>query len=168
MTSPHEEFRDDHTPLAFFITFRTYGSWLHGDQRGSVDRFHNRYGSPKLPPNRIRQQYERNMLKRPPVRLNRRQREAATEGIREICKKRNWGLWAVNVRTNHAHSVVTADCDSKKVRSALKAYATKLMRERGYWPSPDSPWAAKGSRRKLFTEAELTAAIDYVMYDQGE
>ena len=168
MISPHEEFRDDRIPLALFITFRTYGSWLHGDPRGSVDRFHNRHGSPKLPPNKLRQQFERDLLKRPPVRLNRRQRKAATEGIQEICKKRNWGLWAVNTRTNHVHVVVTADCDSKKVRSTLKAHATKQMRERGCWPYPESPWADKGSRKKLFTEAELSAAIDYVMYDQGE
>ena len=165
---PHEEFRDDHTPLAIFITFRTYGSWLHGDPRGSVDRFHNRYGSPRLPPNKLRQNFERNLLKRPPVQLNRRQREAAKEGIKEICEKRNWGLWAVNVRTNHVHVVVTVDCDSKKARAALKASATKLMRDKGTWSSPESPWAAKGSLRKLWTEAELIATIDYVMYDQGE
>jgi hypothetical protein len=24
------------TPLAYFITLRTYGTWLHGDDRGTV------------------------------------------------------------------------------------------------------------------------------------
>jgi hypothetical protein len=28
-------------PLAFFITFTTYGAWLHGQAPGSVDREHN-------------------------------------------------------------------------------------------------------------------------------
>jgi hypothetical protein len=42
MTHPHREFNDDHIPLAYLITFRCYGTWLHGDSRGSVDRFHNR------------------------------------------------------------------------------------------------------------------------------
>jgi hypothetical protein len=28
-------------PLAYLITFRCYGTWLHGDERGSVDRFRN-------------------------------------------------------------------------------------------------------------------------------
>ena len=51
MTPAHEEFRNDHVAVAFLIRFRTYGTWLHGDARGSVDRLHNRYGSPKLPPN---------------------------------------------------------------------------------------------------------------------
>ncbi len=29
-------------PPAYLITFRTYGSWLHGDEKGSIDRKHNR------------------------------------------------------------------------------------------------------------------------------
>ena len=37
--------------LAYFITFRCYGTWLHGDERGSVDRFHNIYGMPFIPKN---------------------------------------------------------------------------------------------------------------------
>ena len=31
MTQPHSEFTDDHIPLAYLITFRSYGNWLHGD-----------------------------------------------------------------------------------------------------------------------------------------
>ena len=40
-------------PLAFLITFRCYGTWLHGDERGSIDRrnFH-RYGTPAMPANK--------------------------------------------------------------------------------------------------------------------
>ncbi len=166
MYFPHEESFDE--PLAFFITFRTYGTWLHGDPRGSVDRFHNRYGIPKLPPNKMRQQYETGLLKRKPVLLTVKQREAAADGIREICKKRNWCLWVVNVRTNHAHAVVTASCDSKKVRAALKASATKVMRERRCWCGSQSPWADKGSRIRLNTRKHLIAAIVYVQYDQGK
>ena len=33
-------------PAGHFLTFRTYGTWLHGDARGSVDRFHNVPGEP--------------------------------------------------------------------------------------------------------------------------
>jgi hypothetical protein len=36
-------------PLAYFITFRTHGTWLHGDQRGSVDRHgRNVYGTDRI------------------------------------------------------------------------------------------------------------------------
>ena len=37
-------------PIAYFITFRTYGTWLHGDERGSTDRDHNAYDTPLLDP----------------------------------------------------------------------------------------------------------------------
>jgi hypothetical protein len=30
---------DTDLPLGYLITFRCYGSWLHGDKRGSIDRF---------------------------------------------------------------------------------------------------------------------------------
>lgn len=36
---------DTDTPLAYLITFRTYGTWLHGDERGSVDKNHNKFGT---------------------------------------------------------------------------------------------------------------------------
>ena len=166
MSSPHDEFRD--APLAYFITFRTYGTWLHGNPRGSVDRFHNRYGTPRLLPNQSQHKYKRKLLKRPPVRLTKSQRKAVERGIKELCKKRNWGLWVVNPRSNHVHVVVTADCKSKQVRSALKAAATRTLRECGLWNCADTPWAARGSRRKLWTQKDLVEAIVYVEYEQGE
>jgi hypothetical protein len=76
MANPHQEFSDDHTPIAYLITFRSYGTWLHGDRRGSVDRFHNTYGTPRLPRNLPRERYERSLMTRPPVRLNVKQRAA--------------------------------------------------------------------------------------------
>jgi hypothetical protein len=51
MSPTHLEFSA--APLAYLITFNTYGSWLHGDRRGSVDRFHNRYGTPRVGANPI-------------------------------------------------------------------------------------------------------------------
>src|SRR2546428_4046768 len=85
MSRPHREFSDDHTPLAYLITFRSYGTWLHGDPRGSVDRFHNVYGTPRLPPNSQREKYERLLLARPPVKLNAKQSTAVERGITETC-----------------------------------------------------------------------------------
>src|SRR6267142_1754421 len=115
----HREFNDDHTPVGYLITFRAYGTWLHGDERGSVDRNHHRYDTPALPPSPPRKQIERALLKQPPVKLNRRQREAVDSAIRETCAIRRWDLWAVNIRTNHLHCVVTANCNSKTILAAL-------------------------------------------------
>ena len=168
MTSSHREFDPDHIPIAFMITLRAHGSWLHGDRRGSVDRFHKRYGTPRLGPNQLRQSFERSLMKSPPVKLTARRRAAVYRGIRETCELRNWRLWALNVRSNHVHSVVTANCHSKRVRAALKANATRTMRESGCWESERSPWSGGGSRRFIWTEQQLIEAIDYVLYGQGD
>ena len=162
------EFNDDHTPLGYLITFRAYGTWLHGDERRSVDRFHRTYGTPMLPPSVLRQNYERRLRKQLPVYLDARRRLAAEAGIRETCAIRNWLLRAFNIRTNHVHTVVSADCKPERILSALKANATSAMREAGCWSNDRSPWAYRGSKRYLWTEKQLADAIAYVMYDQGE
>ena len=41
MTHPHREFNTIAFRSVTLITFRAFGTWLHGDLRGSVDRFHN-------------------------------------------------------------------------------------------------------------------------------
>src|SRR6266446_4731570 len=161
------DFNDDHTPLGYLITFRAYGTWLHGDERGSVDRDHHRYDTPTLPPSPGRKQIEKSLLKQVPVRFNARQRAVIEIGIRETCTIRKWELWALNVRSNHLHCVVTANRNPKAVISALKANATRLMREAGCWRSDLSPWAQRGSKKYLWTEKELANAIAYVIEDQG-
>ena len=35
-------------PSAYFITFTTYGNWVHADERGSVNPKHNIYGEPRI------------------------------------------------------------------------------------------------------------------------
>ena len=160
------EFRD--VPLGYHITFRGHGTWLHGDERGSVDRFHNRFGSPRIPSNKRWLQHNKSQLKAPPVRLGKRRRELILEAVRETCKIRKWKLWVTNVRTNHIHTVVTAPCDPEFVLIALKANATRKLREARSWLSTRSPWAKGGSKKRLWTEKSLNNAIAYVECDQGE
>ncbi len=167
MTHPHREFNPDPVPLGYLVTFRAFGTWLHGDSRCSVDRIHNRYGAPLIPPNRRWRQYNQQALERPPVKLTTRRRAAIEAAIRETCKIRKWRLWTINVRTNHVHSVVTANCDPEIVLNAFKANATRNMRESGCWPSVKTPWVKKGSKRCLWNERDLLEAIVYVEYEQG-
>src|SRR2546429_1183475 len=139
------DFNENHVPIAYLITFRSYGTWLHGDSRGSVDRFHRTYDTPMLPSNHQRTKYERSLLKQPTVTFDSRQRAAVESGIRETCGIRKWCLWALNVRTNHVHAVVSANRKPAAVLSALKANATRSMRDAGCWKGDRSPWAYRGS-----------------------
>jgi REP element-mobilizing transposase RayT len=167
MTRPHQEFNLEVFPLGYLITFRAFGTWLNGDSRGSVDRFHNQFGSPLIPRNSRWRRYNQRMLKRPPVSLRRKRRTDIQAAIKETCRIRGWTLWAINVRTNHVHSVVTASCPPELVLIAFKANATRKRRETGTWRSGHTPWVAKGSKRRLWTQQDLINAIVYVEYEQG-
>src|SRR5690348_8449546 len=95
-------------PVAYLITFRRYGTWLHGDERGSIDRHRNRYREPYIAQNGRWRSYNSQSLKHEPVALTPQHRKCVERAIRETCLFRNWDLHAVNVRTNHAHSVIIA------------------------------------------------------------
>jgi REP element-mobilizing transposase RayT len=97
-----------------------------------------------------------------------RQRKLVKEAIRETCKLRGWGLSATNVRSNHVHSVVSADGKPETILAAFKANATRKLREAGCWRSARSPWVEKGSKKYLWTQADVVNAVAYVEYDQGE
>jgi len=159
---------DTDTPLAYFISFHTYGTWLHGDKRGSVDRFHNRYGSPRIAPNPQWRSYNRQALRAQPFILGPKERRAVKQAVRETCRIRKWSLLALSVRTNHIHIVVTAHKKAELVLNAFKANATRQLREESLWQHPFSPWVRKGSKRRLWNEQSVARAIEYVLYGQGD
>jgi len=161
------EFNDDHTPIAYLVTFRSYGTWMHGDERGSIDRHHRRYGTPALPQSARREAIETRLLKQPTVIFDLRQRRAIERGIKETCHVRKWNLWAVNVRTNHVHCVLTAHFSAKRAMAALKANATRSMRDAGCWREHVSPWSRGGSTKYIWSDEELRNAIAYVVDGQG-
>ncbi len=159
---------DTDIPLAYFISFRAYGTWLHGDKRGSIDRFNNRYRSPYISANEKWRNYNQQQLKVKPLTLKARHRKSIEVAIRETCGIRNWQLQAINVRTNHVHTVVSAGCKKPGiVLNAFKANATRQLRQDGFWEHPSSPWADKGSKRRLWNERSVAKAIDYVLNGQG-
>jgi REP element-mobilizing transposase RayT len=162
------EFNESGIPQAYFISFRCYGTWLHGDERGSVDHSHNNYRMPMLPPDEQRRKEMRSRMKRDPVELTTARRSAVEEGVRETCDKRDWVLRAINVRTNHVHTVVSALGNPEPVMNAFKANATRKMVEIGTWQRGIKPWSRHGSTRYLWTAKSVARAIDYVINGQGD
>ena len=159
---------DTDTPLAYLVTFRCYGTWLHGDERGSIDRFHNRYRSPYIPADRRRLEQKARKLKSEFVALDSARRSSVVEAVRETCNLRGWLLRAVNARTNHVHVVVSVGSTKpERVLNALKANATRRMKQDGRWVQAHSPWADKGSVRYLWNERSVERAVRYVVDGQG-
>jgi len=160
---------DTDTPIAYFITFSTYGNWLHGDKRGSINRYRNIYGTKYLPHDDKWVQANKHKLRQEPVKLNARQRTVIEQAIVACCLFRKWNLIAINVRTNHVHVVVDiGEQSSSRALNALKANATREMREKGVWTSDLSPWSERGSKRPLWNEKSVTLTVNYVLFGQGE
>jgi REP element-mobilizing transposase RayT len=160
---------DTDIPLGYLITFRCYGTWLHGDDRGSTDRFHNRYKSPHLPRSRRRQSLSKRLLKSNPVVLDAGQRNSVETALRAVCDYRGWRRHALNVRTNHVHAVVsTGGIKVERALNAFKAYATRRLRAEVKWNEVYSPWSDRGSKRYLWNERSMSIAIDYVINGQGD
>lgn len=161
------KWNDTDEPIAFLITFRTYGTWLAGDERGSIDKYHNEYNGPRAVSSVARSSVHRKRLKSPPFFLKGSGRRAVESAIRQVCKYRGWCLIAIAVRTNHIHVVLSGAADSARVLNDLKSYSTRGLREAKLWLHSHSPWVDKGSRRFLWTEGHVEAASNYVIHGQG-
>ncbi len=159
---------DTDEPIAYLITFRTYGTWLPGDSRGSIDRFHNVFSSPRAPSNIVREQQSARKLKGEPVILDSQRRSSVESAIREVCGHRGWMLFALNVRTNHVHAVTSAQASSGRVLGDLKSYSTRRMRCDKNWTEDHSPWVDKGSKRNLWNSDHIWHACEYVVNGQGD
>jgi hypothetical protein len=83
MTLRPTDFQSEHIPFGYLITFRAYGTWLHGRQ-GSVDRFHNTYGTPKLPRNEQRRRYSMGLLAQPPMKLSSKVRTSTLTKVGQV------------------------------------------------------------------------------------
>ncbi len=106
-------------------------------------------------------------MKDPPMILDDLQRAAVKEAIEEVCRHREYLLYGVNVRTNHFHVVTFAQEKPELMANTFKSYATREMRSRGLIGNETKVWARGRSRRYLWKENHVSAAIDYVLYSQG-
>ena len=158
----------DNHPLACFLTFTTYGTWLHGDERGSVDHATASFDAPVLNPNPMRHAAMRRNLEGQPVVLGARLRSEIEAAIRQTCDAKGWTLEAINVRTNHVHVVVAAMVVPERLLTTLKAWATRRCREAGLIGPREKLWTRHGSTRYLWTERDIETACEYVLYGQGD
>jgi len=161
---------DENTfPLAYLLTFRTFGTWLHGDERTSVRRDGwNIYGAPRIQPNERLEKWMIEEMRQPLFILNEDMRGTVDRAIKETCAERGFGLKAANVRSNHAHVVLSAARKPERIIDALKARGTKLLRENGLVDADTRVWSRGGSRRYLWKPRHVNAAIEYTLYGQGD
>jgi REP element-mobilizing transposase RayT len=165
-----EDWDQNDFPLAYLITLRTYGTWLHGDARGSVDmhRGNNRFGTPRIADNAKLERISEGNLAAAAFTFKKEMREVVCEAIREVCRYRGFTLFAVNTLATHAHVVVSGRCEPELIANAFKSYATRKLREKGLLAPNVSPWSRGRSRRYLWKDRNVDEAISYVLYSQGD
>ncbi|WP_237226753.1 transposase [Rubinisphaera sp. JC750] len=150
-------------PLAYFLTWVTYGSWLPGDRRGWTNGRSN-HETPVWSENQRLSHFAKTLSSDKGVRLSRQHRRLVEKAFREVSQEKRWPLLAVNVRTNHVHSVIVSDQPPERVMTTLKAWASRRLNdevgEKKKW------WARHGSTRYINEQAALEAAIKYVLEQQ--
>ncbi|HKD37965.1 MAG TPA: transposase [Pirellulales bacterium] len=151
-------------PLAYFLTWTTYGSWLPGDERGWVLK-----GRGFKLPDVALCEAARVLLTETPCLLDADQRLLVEQTIRDHCRIRKWELHAVNCQTNHVHAVVAANKGAVHVRNELKAWCTRKLKER---QAPvghairENWWTEGGSQRFIGDQLSLEATVGYVVDGQ--
>lgn len=151
-------------PLAFFLTWSTYGTWLPGDERGWVEYRHGW----QLPDPQRKLEAEARMTEDACI-LDPAQRALVEKTIEDHCRHRGWVLYAVNCRTNHLHVVVGAHLHPDEMRKQFKAWCTRRLKQRERERElkrtdevRENWWAERGSRRYLNDESSLADAVAYV------
>jgi hypothetical protein len=131
-------------PLAFFLTWTCYGTWLPGDKRGWVAK----PGKFREPDSEL-EAAAKQLMTEPALSLDSEQRVVVERTIADHCRFRGWHLHAVNCRTNHIHVVVTAPGRSPDVvMEQFKAWCTRRLKERDK-TRRQNWWTQRGSVRWL-------------------
>ncbi len=153
-------------PLAYFITFSSYGTRLPGSEKGWVDAKHSIPGSPVLGGDEQIAGFWKARLKEPPLVLEPDPRRIVLEAVLGVCGYRGWMAYGIHVRTNHVHAVVGGETKPERMMAVFKSYATRALRAKANYQR-ERFWADHGSTRYLWNEMSLKAAVEYVLNGQG-
>jgi len=144
-------------PVAFFLTWPTYGTWLPGDDRGWIEY---RHGWQMPGPPRVL--LAKSRMKESACLFTDAAQQIVDAQVAETCQHRKWTLHGVACRSNHMHIVVGAyDTNPKKIRIDIKAWCTRRLKQH-IDPGRDNWWAERGSIRYVWNDGQLARVIEYV------
>jgi REP element-mobilizing transposase RayT len=149
-------------PLAYFITWGTYGARLHGDPRGTVARSHNEYGDPIIEDDHEMWDQMNANLKYDPIFFDKQQMRFVESTIPAICERGYWTHHTDATGPDHVHIVLTSDHDPKIIRKLLKRWIGQELSTKWTLDPGRIWWAEGGSIRWLKNESYLRNAINYV------
>ena len=164
---------DLHYDWFWFVTMTTYGSWLPGDNRGSIGIFHyqgqnkvekNKFGQPMYDPSDTLRDHAKGQMKGDELRLNLEQARVLLTQFCCTCAFRKWRLLAVAIMANHIHLVVHvhSDPEPETIKRDFKSYASRELNIQWGEPKSETWWTSSASARKLETDISVTNAIQCI------
>jgi REP element-mobilizing transposase RayT len=149
-------------PLAYHITFGTYGTRLHGDPRGTVDRSQNEFGEPIVGRDDEWKSFEQKNLNFQPLILTIEQRVFIERQVPTICERGGWEFLQVAAAPDHIHNMVSARIDGKDIRKWLKRWLSEALS--AIWPLRyrEVWWSECGSVKWIWTEDYYERVRNYI------
>jgi REP element-mobilizing transposase RayT len=141
-------------PIAYMLTWTTYGSLLQGDEHGYVKdgMIHE--------PNKRLNQVNKALMKYPEVNLTLEQRQIVINALRKEAGLLGQEIYAIAVGKNHIHLAVNSnDLDAGMAVSHCKNAARLAIQHNGFI---GKLWTRGFSKRYCFDEQQLQAVIAYV------
>lgn len=157
-------------PIAYFITFSTYGCHLPGDANGWVHPARNIRGAPReiASPSLVEAITKNGFT--PYLLASETQRSLVLESLLRTCQVRSWDAVAIHVRTNHVHCLLKASGPPEPIMTSLKAHATRRLKkyhELNHLAVPVKVWSLHGSTRYVWKVEEIETVTHYIYHEQG-
>ena len=153
----------DYYPLAFHITFGTYGTRLHGDERGTVDRRLNQPGDLIIGAEPDWERIELNKLRFPIREFDLAQRQLVESLIPDICARGKWDPVACACGKDHVHTLVTAQVDGEVIRKLLKRWLGQALATHIPLEPEQTFWAECGSVKWVWDAGYFERVKKYVL-----
>jgi hypothetical protein len=150
-----------------FISFRTYGTWLRGDERGWQARG-ARFGEALELPNRALEAHDQQLMLHERYLLSEGASQIVLESLQGLCRRRGWNLLSVSIADSHVHVLLLASKPPRRTLGEAKSFATRALREAGHIANDRPPWSRGGSAQVLLLPTEVEQVKTYILEEQGE
>ncbi|HEX2475344.1 MAG TPA: hypothetical protein VHK01_11385 [Lacipirellulaceae bacterium] len=159
---PRQYFNPPLTP--WHITFGTYGARLHGGERPTVDKQHNRLNEQFVWRDPEREEREQERMKFSSLYLTHKQRVFVEAQLPSICERGGWKYRICSGGPDHVHLLcdVVPEVHGEKVRRLVKRWLGQDLS--GCWPLPKDAtwWAEEGSNKAIGDEEYLNNCYRYI------
>jgi REP element-mobilizing transposase RayT len=136
---------------SWHITFGTYGTRLHYGPRPTVDKQHNRRGTPFLPHRPGFERTVRNRLSHVPRYLTGEQQIFVEELLPALCERGGWNFRIGAASDDHVHLLcdIVPEIHGERVRRLLKRWLSQALSRA--WPLEfgQNWWADGGSNKAV-------------------